>query len=412
MWKLTCITCLMALIAVVLAADCPKLDEEKTDSKTKLFKGQQIFTVNFLREMLKEYPDKNLFFSPYSVYRALLLAYMGSKNATENALYEALNLHWSQEKSEVMSAYKSEKAKRQAFSDTEKSMQFEAADKFFFSNDVEIDECVAQTFKDEVEKLDFKDSAAAAKHINDWVEKITQDQIKDLLTADAIDAGSKLVVANAAYFKGLWKTKFDEEDTSKEIFYVRPDKNAFVDMMKQVGRFSVSANEELGCHVLEMPYNQTSEEKGVSFVVFIPPFPANLDEVLAKITPDTLAQALSEVHMQQVDLKFPRITLEQETKIVPILSQMGLGNIFSEDSDFSGFAENTKIKFNDAVHKAKIEIDEAGSRAAAATALFMFRSSRPLEPVQIHCNHPFLFMIYDHKTRAILFAGIYRGPEE
>lgn len=91
---------------------------------------------------------------------------------------------------------------------------------------------------------------------------------------------------------------------------------------------------------------------------------------------------------------------------------MGFGNVFSDESDFSGFSKSSKIKFNDAIHKAKIEIDEAGSRAAAATALFMFRSSRPLEPVQIHCNHPFLFMIYDHKTRAILFAGIYRGPAE
>lgn len=91
---------------------------------------------------------------------------------------------------------------------------------------------------------------------------------------------------------------------------------------------------------------------------------------------------------------------------------MGISNIFSPDSDFSGFSENSKITFNDAIHKAKIEVDEAGSKAAAATSLFMFRSSRPLEPMQIWCNHPFLFMIYDHKTRAILFAGVYRGPED
>lgn len=90
---------------------------------------------------------------------------------------------------------------------------------------------------------------------------------------------------------------------------------------------------------------------------------------------------------------------------------MGLGSVFDESSDFSGFSESSNIKFNDAIHKAKIEIDEKGSKAAAVTAIFMFRSSRPLEPFQFFCNHPFLFTIYDHKTRAILFAGIYRGPE-
>lgn len=90
---------------------------------------------------------------------------------------------------------------------------------------------------------------------------------------------------------------------------------------------------------------------------------------------------------------------------------MGLGEIFSNDADFSGFSETSKITFNQAIHKAKIEVDENGSRAAAATVIFSFRSSRPIEPVVFHANHPFLFMIYDHKTRAILFAGIYRGPE-
>ena len=94
-----------------------------------------------------------------------------------------------------------------------------------------------------------------------------------------------------------------------------------------------------------------------------------------------------------------------------VFHAMGLGGVFSEDADFSGFSTTSNIKFNDAIHKAKIEIDENGSKAAAATAMFMFRSSRPLEPFQFFCNHPFLFMIYDHKTRAILFAGIYRGPE-
>lgn len=90
---------------------------------------------------------------------------------------------------------------------------------------------------------------------------------------------------------------------------------------------------------------------------------------------------------------------------------MGLGPILDSDADFSGFSDTAKISFNDAIHKAKIEVDENGSKAAAATVIFSFRSSRPIEPVVFHANHPFLYMIYDHKTRAILFAGIYRGPE-
>lgn len=91
---------------------------------------------------------------------------------------------------------------------------------------------------------------------------------------------------------------------------------------------------------------------------------------------------------------------------------MGIGNLFDRDSDLSGFSETSQLKFDDAVHKAKIEIDEEGSTAAAATAIFSFRSSRPTEPAQFKCNHPFLFLIHDQKSKEVLFAGVYRGPSE
>lgn len=91
---------------------------------------------------------------------------------------------------------------------------------------------------------------------------------------------------------------------------------------------------------------------------------------------------------------------------------MGVGNLFDSSSDLSGFSETTPIKFDDAIHKAKIEIDEKGSVAAAATAIFSFRSSRPTEPAQFKCDHPFMFLIHDQKSKEILFAGVYRGPNQ
>lgn len=93
-----------------------------------------------------------------------------------------------------------------------------------------------------------------------------------------------------------------------------------------------------------------------------------------------------------------------------VLKRMGVGNLFDADSNFTGFAEKTELKLDDAIHKAKIEINEEGSTAAAATVLFSFRSSRPLEPSEFHCNHPFLFLIHDQKSKEILFAGVYKGP--
>lgn len=91
---------------------------------------------------------------------------------------------------------------------------------------------------------------------------------------------------------------------------------------------------------------------------------------------------------------------------------MGVGNLFDSDANLKGFSETTDLKLDDAVHKAKIEINEEGSTAAAATVLFSFRSSRPLEPSEFHCNHPFMFLIHDQKSKEILFAGVYRGPSK
>lgn len=96
--------------------------------------------------------------------------------------------------------------------------------------------------------------------------------------------------------------------------------------------------------------------------------------------------------------------------ILQILKDMGIGNLFEDSADFSDFSTKQAIKFDDAVHQAKIEIDEEGSVAAAATAIFSFRSSRPSEPTQFKCNHPFMFLIHDQQSKEILFAGVYRGP--
>lgn len=91
---------------------------------------------------------------------------------------------------------------------------------------------------------------------------------------------------------------------------------------------------------------------------------------------------------------------------------MGVGDLFESTSNLTGFTEESELKLDDAVHKAKIEINEEGSTAAAATVLFSFRSSRPLEPAEFVCDHPFLFLIHDQQTKEILFSGVYKGPAQ
>ncbi|KAJ8956924.1 hypothetical protein NQ318_014343 [Aromia moschata] len=92
-----------------------------------------------------------------------------------------------------------------------------------------------------------------------------------------------------------------------------------------------------------------------------------------------------------------------------VLEYMGVGDLFQYNSDFS-MLSNQQVSLGAALHKAKIEVNEEGTKAAAATVLFSFRSSRPAEPAQFVCNHPFIYMLYDKIQRAVLFAGIFRRP--
>jgi serine protease inhibitor len=147
-------------------------------------------------------------------------------------------------------------------------------------------------------------------------------------------------------------------------------------------------------------------------MVFLPSGQKNLlEHTLSKITPETLKAALQEGSNREVDVSLPKFTVEKVIELVPVLSKLGLGDLFTPSADLGAFSESTRLSFDDGVHKAKIEVDENGSTAAAATSLFSFRSARPLDPAQFNCDHPFMYMIYDKIQNVILFAGIYRGPE-
>ena len=89
---------------------------------------------------------------------------------------------------------------------------------------------------------------------------------------------------------------------------------------------------------------------------------------------------------------------------------MNVGDLFTSSADLSGLTGSAGLKLDDAIHKAKITLDEEGTTASAATAIFNFRSSRPLDPVRFTCNHPFVYIIFDKINKTILFSGVYNKP--
>lgn len=413
---------LVALTAPTIRGQCLAADDniqhtkaDNPQSRNRLYKGESIFTLKLLEAINAATPTENVFFSPYSLYHVLLLAFFGARSETEKLLRNGLELHWTEDKPVIWQAYNIGKKSLAARFGQNSDIQFNSVDKLFFGKQVAIRECMEDKFFEEIEKLDFeKDSDGSRQYINNWVENVTFGEIKDLLIPGSITKQTKLAIANAAYFKGTWQSEFKPEQTQKEIFYASSERQEFVDMMHVLGTFSHSANEKLGCHILEMPYKGQDESNRVSMFVFLPPTdPNSLEQLLARLTSDTgiLSEIVNEGIPRMVDVKLPKFSIEKVVELKPVLERLGLGKMFDNAADFSAFADKEHIGFDEILQKSKIEVNEKGSTAASSTVLFSFRSSRPVEPAMFHCNHPFVFLIYDYGTQAVLFNGVYRQPE-
>jgi serine protease inhibitor len=148
----------------------------------------------------------------------------------------------------------------------------------------------------------------------------------------------------------------------------------------------------------------------MSMMIFLPNN-YDLDYILYRLTPEILAAAIQEGDEIEVEVKLPKFSIEKSVELRPLLQKLNLEDMFSSNADFGGFSDTTNVGFDEGIHKAKIEVDENGSIAAAATAVFGFRSGFAIEKEKFICNYPFFYMIYDHKDSVVLFAGMYRGKE-
>nr|ATD87113.1 serpin 6 [Antheraea pernyi] len=403
------------LLAVTANSQCFYKDDSSKklnpEARTSLYKGQLGFTLNIFNSINNAVPNDNIFFSPFSIYHSLLLAYFSAGGTTEASLKRSLEIEDNMDKINLMTAYKVDKRSRTVNNNSD-SYEFNSANKLFVANELEVRQCMLNFFGEELESLNFRENPGAARdYINGWVSRITKNHINDLIPPDGISQATKLVLANAAYFKGVWSSKFPVERTKKEIFYVSESHQTFTTFIKQKGTFRYMVSEELGAQVLELPYKGND----ISMFILLPPYSmkGGVKNIIANLTPERLAAVVEENYMtREVVVEIPKFTIERSLHLREVLENIGAGALFNETTDFSTLTEHKGIIFDDAVHKAKIQVDEEGTVAAAATAIFGFRSSRPAEPTRFVANFPFVYVIYERPTNSVLFMGVYRDPKK
>ncbi|XP_052473821.1 leukocyte elastase inhibitor isoform X6 [Carassius gibelio] len=259
-----------------------------------------------------------------------------------------------------------------------------------------------------LEKVDFKKKSESARvNINKWVEKNTQEKIKDLLPQGSISDLTKLVLVNAIYFKANWEKKFPKEATRDGQFKLNKTRTKPVKMMYQESKFPLGFIPELNSQVLELPY----VGKNLSMLIILPNEIQDQTTGLQKLEKTLTYEKLmewtkpSKMLQEQVEVSLPRFKMEETYDMKSLLISMGMEDVFNEQKvNLSGMSLNNDLVVTKVVHKAFVEVNEEGTEAAAATGVVMMTRCMRI-PQFFNADHPFLFFIRHNPTKSILFYG-------
>lgn len=353
----------------------------------------------------------NVVMSPASVHLALSMTYAGARGETATQMASVLHVEPSGDALHAGygAALRSWNARTPA--------TLRVANRIFADRSVPVEDAfmtlTRQRYGAPLERLDFMGAPEPSRlAINQWVEERTEERIPDLLPERSITALTRMVLANAIYFKGTWQTQFDPAATSPRPFQVGGRTEVDVPAMTVRGRFAWS-NHPDGVRVLELPY-----AGGDLSMVFVLPAERTgagaLPAVEAQLSQASLSRWRSTLQEVEVQVQIPRFRLEPPTvRLSDHLEAMGMPLAFDSHADFSGIATlRDGLYISEVFHKAFVEVNEEGTEAAAATAVVMVtRSAAPRpEPPRFIADHPFLFLLMDRQTGAVLFLGRVSDP--
>ncbi len=355
--------------------------------------------------------EDNLFFSPYSISLALAMTYAGARGQTAQEMADTLHFILSQDRLhpvfnrlDIELARRGEGAKGkdgEGFRLNIVNAIWGQEDYEFLSEFLDV---LAENYGAGLRVLDFINASEESRiTINDWVSEQTEGRIEDLIPQGAIDALTRLVLTNAIYFNAAWQFPFNEEATSDGPFYLLDGGEVIVPMMRQTESFGYA--EEDDYQVVGLPY-----DGGELSMVILLPQADKFEAFESSMDFHRVTEIISNLTSQQVNLTMPKFEFESSFGLKKALTGMGMPIAFSPDADFSGMTGSRDLFIDDVLHKAFVSVDEAGTEAAAATAVIMTLTAVPSPPVEVTVDRPFVFLIHDIETGTILFVGRIVNP--
>lgn len=227
-----------------------------------------------------------------------------------------------------------------------------------------------------------------------------------MLDAGQLDRLTRLVLCNALYFKGNWRSQFVKKATRPAPFYLSTNETVSVPMMTRSSKFKMARVEAPEATLLELPYYGGD----LAMVIILPQAVDGLAEIENALTTETLAAWLARLDAASADethVFLPRFSTRRSVDLVPVLRSLGMMSAFDRTADFSGMDGTTNLFLAQVLHRTFVEVNETGTEATAVTTSrieFMGRSSR------FDADHPFLFLIRDRGSGTILFLGRLADP--
>lgn len=353
----------------------------------------------------------NLFFSPYSVSVALAMTYAGAEGQTGEQMAKVL--HFPLPAAKLHPAF-SNLQKRMAFDGETPPFQLRVANRLWGQKGFHFLPAFLKVTSDDygagLGLVDFKQAEGARKTINSWIEEQTDRRIQDLLAPGVLDASTRLVLTNAIYFKARWEHEFGERATNDAPFHLPGRQEITAPLMHQQHRLRYGESGDV--QALELPY---ADDGTLSMLILLPKKIDGLSDLEKQLTGESLQKWSAGLKTRLVNVHLPKFKMISEFELGDVLSSMGMPLAFSDKADFSGMSAEEQLCFSAVIHKAFVDVNEEGTEAAAATALALRSATgrtRPEEPVEFRADHPFVFLIRDNRTDAVLFLGRLVNPKE
>jgi len=376
----------------------PQIGSTDPQSIVSLQSGQEQFT-NRLLQQIESNTTTNFVLSPHSIHSVFSQLLQGSGGRTKAELENLLGVTASD------SLVEQYRILGQGLS----GEGFKQANLLAVANSFkpkrEYRTSLNDGFQSDIREFDFgSNSLGSVQEINQYVEDVTNQKIKDLLADNDVDGLTRMVLINAVYFKANWQFAFNAEETFESSFN-SPEGSVSTQYMSREADVRMLVDRERQLEILELPY----EDPNRSMLIVLPNAGTSTQDLVQRLGGLDLASIRTSGRRAMTSIFIPKFKLKFKTYLKQQMEQLGVRDLFSLAADLSGISDEA-LSASEAVHQAFIEVNEEGTEAAAATAAVVGLRTAQQRKREFFADRPFLFVVYDFAHGVTLFAGKVVNP--